>query len=75
MHEQEKSTTLPGIFATISAGFDLTARHLWLLLLPVILDIFYWLGPRLRFQNLITQLTEQMLEMLPAEAEVLALGE
>ena len=75
MREQERTTTLPGIIATISAGFDLTARHLWLLLLPVILDIFYWLGPRLSFRKLIVQLTEQMLEMLPAEAEVLALGE
>jgi len=70
MQEQERMTTLPGVLATISAGFDLTARHLWLLLLPAILDIFYWLGPRLRFQTLI----EQLLEMLPVEAEVLDLA-
>jgi hypothetical protein len=70
MHEQETTTTLPGVLATISAGFDLTARHLWLLLLPAILDIFYWLGPRLSFQTLI----EQLLEMLPVEAEVLDLA-
>ncbi len=70
MREQESTTTLPGIFATISAGFDLTARHLWLLIVPVILDVFYWLGPRLRFQELI----EQLLVLLPAEAEVLELG-
>lgn len=70
MREQESTTTLPGVFATISAGFDLTARHLWLLIVPVILDVFYWLGPRLRFQGLI----EQLLKLLPAEAEVLELG-
>jgi hypothetical protein len=70
MHEQERTTTLPGVLATISAGFDLTARHLWLLLIPAILDTFYWLGPRLRFQTLI----EQLLDMLPAEAEVLDLA-
>jgi hypothetical protein len=70
MHEQERTTTLPGVLATISAGFDLTARHLWLLILPAILDIFYWLGPRLRFQTLI----EQLLETLPVEAEVLDLA-
>ena len=70
MREQERTTTLPGVFATISAGFDLTARHLWLLLLPAILDVFYWLGPRLRFQTLL----EQLLNMLPAEAEVLDLS-
>lgn len=70
MREQERTTALPGVLATIAAGFDLTARHLWLLLLPVILDIFYWLGPRLRFQTLI----EQVLALLPEEAEVLDLA-
>ena len=70
MREQERTTTLPGVLATISAGFDLTARHLWLLLIPVILDIFYWLGPRLRFQTLI----EQLLELLAEQAEVLELA-
>ena len=67
MREQERTTTLPGVLATIAAGFDLTARHLWLLLLPIILDTFYWLGPRLRFQTLI----EQLLAMLPEEMEFL----
>ncbi len=65
MHEQESTRPLPGIFATISAGFDLTAKHLWLLLIPVVFDVFYWLGPRLRFQTLI----EQLLAVLPAEAD------
>jgi hypothetical protein len=69
MREQESTTPLPGVFATISAGFDLITKHLWLLLFPVIFDIFYWLGPRLRFQTLI----EQFLEMLPAEGAVLDL--
>lgn len=67
MQEKEQITTLPGVFATVAAGFDLTARHLWLLILPVILDTFYWLGPRLRFQVLI----EQLLTYLPQEADVL----
>ena len=70
MREKEGTTTLPGVLATIAAGFDLTARHLWLLLLPVFLDIFYWLGPRLRFQTLI----EGVLALLPEEAEVLDLS-
>ena len=65
MREQENKKTLPGVLATISAGFDVITKHLWLILIPVLLDVFYWLGPRLRFQVLI----EQFLEMLPAEAE------
>lgn len=67
MQEKEQITTLPGVFTTIAAGFDLTAKHLWLIILPVILDVFYWLGPRLQFQNLI----EQAVASLPAEADLL----
>ena len=70
MQKQEQITTLPGVFATIAAGFDLIAKHLWLLLLPVILDIFYWLGPRLRFQEII----EQVVALLPQEADVLSMA-
>lgn len=65
MREQESTRPLPGVFATISAGLDLTAHHLWLLLIPLVLDLFFWLGPRLRFETLIAGL----LDMLPAEAE------
>jgi hypothetical protein len=64
MREQENTRTLPGVLATISAGFDVITKHVWLLLIPILLDVFYWLGPRLRFQTLI----EQFLEVLPAEA-------
>ena len=70
MQEQEQITTLPSVFATIAAGFDLIAKHLWLLVLPVILDIFFWLGPRLRFQKII----EQLVALFPKDADVLNVG-
>ena len=38
---------LPGIIDTLSAGFQTVNRHLYLLLVPILLDLFYWLGPRL----------------------------
>jgi hypothetical protein len=56
MRENEHTVSPPGVMATLSAGFDLTAKHLWLVLLPVALDLFYWLGPRLSFQQLVEQL-------------------
>ncbi len=61
MQKREEIITLPGILATIAAGFDLTTKHLWLLVLPILLDIFYWLGPRLSYGALI----EQGLALLP----------
>ncbi len=52
-----KPTPLPGILVTLKAGFDLAARHWWLALLPAVLDLFYWLGPRLSPRELVTQTT------------------
>lgn len=78
MYEQDQKTVSPGVFATIATGFDLTAKHLWLLVLPILVDTLYWLGPRLRFQLLIeeilaalpddpmvTELSNQLLEIAP----------
>lgn len=69
MQKQEESTTLPGVFATLAAGFDLTAKHLWLLILPILLDVFYWLGPRLSYQKLIERVVTFWLEQ-PEFAEI-----
>ncbi|MCI0399134.1 MAG: hypothetical protein L0332_17675 [Chloroflexi bacterium] len=43
----QKQPSFPGVIATLSAGFELVAGHWWLVLLPVLLDLFFWLGPRL----------------------------
>jgi hypothetical protein len=69
MQKQEEKSTVPGVWATLAAGFDSTAKHPWLLLLPMILDLFIWLGPRLRFQAII----EQIVANLPPEADALEL--
>jgi hypothetical protein len=54
-----------GIIDTLSAGFDRTARRLWLILLPVLLDLAIWLGPRLSLNRLATQ----AIALLPDAAE------
>ena len=64
---QEKTTALPSIWNTIAAGFELITRHPWLLILPVLLDIFLWLGPRLSFGPLVQQLMTQ----LPVDATLM----
>lgn len=35
-----------GIIDSLSAGFRLVARHLWLILVPVLLDLLLWLAPQ-----------------------------
>ncbi len=36
-----------GTLACITTGFEVTARHPTLMVLPLLLDLFLWLGPRL----------------------------
>lgn len=53
MARQEESTSaLPGLLPTLAAGFDVVTRHLWLVLIPIALDVFYWIGPQLRSTEL-----------------------
>ncbi len=60
MQKQGTTAALPGVFSTLSAGFELTTRYLWLMLLPAALDFFLWLGPRLSFRPLIESIAGQM---------------
>ena len=53
VQKQGQTTALPGVFSTLSAGFELTTRYLWLMLLPAALDFFLWIGPRLSFRTLL----------------------
>jgi hypothetical protein len=43
----------PGVIGSLKAGFDAVSNHIGLILLPVALDIFLWLGPRLSVGGLI----------------------
>ncbi len=56
MESNKKTVPIPGVLATIAAGFDVTAKHFWLTLIPVLLDSFFWLGPRLSFRLLVERL-------------------
>ena len=56
MQSKEELAPIPGVLATIAAGFDVTTKHFWLTLIPVLLDSFFWLGPRLSFRLLVERL-------------------
>jgi hypothetical protein len=43
----EKISPPPGVIGSLRAGFDTVATHITAILLPVILDVWLWLGPRL----------------------------
>ena len=37
----------PGVMGALRAGFDTVSSHVWLILVPLLLDVLLWLGPRL----------------------------
>lgn len=53
MQSKDETVPIPGVLATLAAGFDVTTKQFWLTLIPVLLDSFFWLGPRLSFRLLV----------------------
>ncbi len=44
---REKSAGPLGVIGCLTAGFDVLSRNVWLIVLPVLLDLLLWLGPQL----------------------------
>lgn len=47
-----KTVRLPSLVDTISQGFGVVNKRPWVLLIPLMLDLIYWLGPRISPQPL-----------------------
>jgi hypothetical protein len=50
----------PGIINSIKVGFDIVATHITAILLPLLLNLFLWLGPRLRMDALFNSVKDNM---------------
>ena len=44
---KQQATEPIGVLQSLSSGFDFVTRHPDLMLPPILLDVFLWLGPRL----------------------------
>jgi hypothetical protein len=51
-----------GVIETLSAGYAAVNRQLWVLLLPILLDVFLWFGPRVSYSPLVGPLVTQAAE-------------
>ncbi len=58
--KQGKFPPPPGLIASIMAGFDSVATHIAVILPPVLLDLFLWLGPQLRVKGFLQPLIDRM---------------
>lgn len=52
----------PGIIGALKAGFEAVSNHIGLILLPVALDLFLWLGPRLSVGGLVNPFFKLMFD-------------
>lgn len=50
----------PGIINSIKAGFDVIASHITAILLPLLLNLLLWLGPRLKMDTLFKSIESDM---------------
>lgn len=51
----------PGVISSIKAGFDTVAAHITAILLPLSLNLFLWLGPRLRIDALFNSVKDEVI--------------
>ena len=62
--EEKKLTSLPpppGAIQALRSGFDAVASHVSAIFLPLTLDVFLWLGPRLKMETLFTLLKPDLI--------------
>jgi hypothetical protein len=74
LHPTTNERPAIGVIEAISAGFDAILRRPWLLLIPVALDVFLWVGPRLQapvlYQQFEPAIRQMMSEVNTSEARL-----
>jgi hypothetical protein len=58
---QERPTV--GVIEAISTGFDRVLHQPWLMIIPIVLDVFLWVGPRLQAPALYDQFAPSLKTM------------
>ena len=65
--------TPPRLFPTLLKGFNTIANQWYLILFPIVVDLFLWLGPKLRIKALLTPVVstmmKSMMELSPVELQ------
>jgi len=76
----------PRVIPSFIAGFNTIANHIQLILLPILLDLFLWFGPRLRLKTILDSInqdialsmleygTQEMMDMVRMNQELMQLA-
>lgn len=79
MHAQKLETLPPppGVIGSLKAGFEIVSSHVILILIPFLVDLFLWLGPRLNVSRVLGPVYQLVFDRIrrgltsPAEVEQL----
>ncbi len=52
---RDKERGAAGVIDTLSAGYETVNRHPWILAVPILVDLFFWLGPHLSLASLVRE--------------------
>ncbi|MGB9673680.1 MAG: hypothetical protein ACPL3P_06040 [Anaerolineales bacterium] len=76
MDQNNTSLKPPNLIKSFKEGFDAIANHIGLLLFPLGLDLFLWLGPHWRISRLIEQMLQTMAQVSGGgQTDLLRLGQ
>ena len=56
IQENETTDRPMGVLGSLMAGFEMLGRNWWLLALPALVDLFFWIGPQLSVAPLVQEI-------------------
>ncbi|PWB77331.1 MAG: hypothetical protein C3F07_02085 [Anaerolineales bacterium] len=65
----------PGVIGSLRAGFDIVSNRVALILVPLVLDVFLWLGPRLSVNKLLSPFVNFMFDQARRGMDTATLNE
>ena len=63
-----KKINPPGLFRSIISGFNAITNHIYIILFPILLDLYLWFGPKLRVFELIKPIITDATELIATVA-------
>ena len=72
---QEEPQEPKGVLACLTAGFEVVAHHPILVAVPLLLDLFLWLGPRLSVKPILIRARDLLTTALTAEGTGLEISQ
>lgn len=67
---RDKERGSVGVIDTLSAGYTTVNQHPWILAIPVLVDLFFWLGPRLSLAPLVQKIAARIAVPMDLPAEM-----